>query len=125
MSKKSSYQIMTSILNTYKPTKKEKLTINPFFFIRWLSNSPKAIHIANVFNRFYKEIPINVQYDIAKQLLKNKIKYIQFPKKLEENNNIIFNISKYYKINLEKASEYYEIMPETERNRFRDLYKGA
>jgi hypothetical protein len=125
MSKKSGYQIMTSILNTYKPTIKEKLTINPFFFVRWLSNSPKAIHIANVFNRFYKEIPINIQYDIAKQLLKNKIKYIQFPKKSEENNDIILNISKYYKINLDKAKEYWNLMPEKEREYFRTLYEGA
>jgi hypothetical protein len=124
MSKKSGYQIMTSILNNYKPSKEEKLSINPFFFIRWLSNSPKGIHIANVFNRFYKEIPLDIQYDTAKQLLKNKIKYIQFPKKEKNENIVIENISKFYKISLEKAMEYYEIMPEKERKRFEDLYKG-
>jgi hypothetical protein len=123
--KKSQYQIMTSILTNYRPSNDEKLKINGFFFCRYLSNDPRAIHISNVFNRFYKEIPMNIQYDISKQLLKGKIKFIQMPKKEKETNEIILNISKYYKINLTKAKEYYLIMPENEREFFKKLYEGA
>jgi predicted SnoaL-like aldol condensation-catalyzing enzyme len=123
--KKSTYQIMTSILSNYKPNKIEKLSINGFFFVRYLSNNPKAIHIGNVFNRYYKEIPLNIQYDIAKQLLKGKIKFIQFPKKEKHLDETITNISKYYKINLDKAKEYWNLMPEKEREYFRTLYEGA
>ena len=123
--KKSSYQIMTSILSNYNPTLEEKLTINGFFFTRYLSNNPKAIHIGNVFNRYYKEIPLNIQYDLAKQLLKGKIKFIQFPKKEKNLDIIIINISKFYKINIDKAKEYYNIMGENERLKFEKLYEGA
>jgi hypothetical protein len=123
--KKSSYQIMTSIFNNYNPDIKEKLKINGFFFVRYLSNNSRAIHVGNVFNRYYKYIPLNIQYDISKQLLYGKIKFIQFPKKIEENNIIITNISKYYKINLNKAKEYYNLMPESEREKFKKLYEGA
>ena len=123
--KKSTYQIMTSILTNYRPTLDEKLKINGFFFSRYLSNNPKAIHIGNVFNRYYKQIPLNIQYDIAKQLLKGRITYIQAPKKEKNENITIINISKFYKINEDKAIEYYHVMPEHEREHFRTLYEGA
>jgi hypothetical protein len=125
MKEKNSYQIMISILNNYNPNKEEKNKINPFFFVRYLSNDARAIHIGNVFNRFYKEIPLSIQYDIAKQLLNKKIKFIQFPKKEKNTNKTISNISKYYKLNLSKAQEYYNIMNEEERKRFELLYEGA
>jgi len=125
MPKKSTYQIMTSILNNYNPTNDEKLSINSFFMVRWLSNNNKAIHIGNVFNRFYKEMPLSVQYNVAKQLLKGKIKFIQFPKKEKNIDVIIINISKFYKINLEKAHDYYDLMPDSERQKFKNLYNGA
>jgi hypothetical protein len=123
--KKSSYQIMVSIFNNYNPTKEEKLTINGFFFVRYLSNNAKAIHVGNVFNRYFKEIPLDIQYDMAKQTLKGKIKYIQFAKKEKNENETIKNISKFYKINLEKAKEYYDLMPDTEKEKFKNLYNGA
>jgi hypothetical protein len=116
---------MISILNDYKPTKEEKKKINPFFFIRWLSNSSLGIHIAAVFNRYYKEIPIEVQYDLSKQLLKGKIKYIQVPKKPEDESEVIQNISRFYKVSLNIAKEYFDIMDEEEKERFKNLYKGA
>jgi hypothetical protein len=123
--KKSTYQVMTSIFNNYNPSLEEKLKINGFFLVRYLSNNSKAIHIGNVFNRFYKQIPINIQYDISKQLLKGKIKFIQFPKKQEDANQTVLNISKYYKINLDRGKEYYNLMPESEREKFKKLYEGA
>jgi hypothetical protein len=123
--KKSGYQIMVSIFNNYNPSKDEKLTINGFFFVRYLSNNLKAIHIGNVFNRYYKEMPLNIQYDMAKQLLKGKIKYIQVPKKEKNEDIVIINISKFYKINLEKAKEYFDIMPDSEKEKFKNLYNGA
>jgi hypothetical protein len=125
MKKKSSYQIMKSILNGYKATKEEKESINAFFFIRWLSFNPKSVFISNVFNRFYKEIPIYVQYDISKQLLKGKINYIQFPKKQNDTSEILDNIVRYYKVSLSTAKEYYSIMSEEEKEKFKNLYKGA
>ena len=115
---------MTSVLTSYQPTLEEKKSINGFFFCRYLSNHPKAIHIANAFNYFYKEIPIEVQYNVAKVLVtKERIKFIQFPKKTKEENEIINNISRYYKVSNETATEYYSLMGTEERIKFRDLYK--
>jgi hypothetical protein len=123
--KKSSYQIMTSILTNYRPVYQEKLTINSFFFVRYLSNNTRGIHVGNVFNRYYKEIPINIQYDIAKQLLKGKIKYIQFPKKDKNIDITITNISRFYKINIDAAKEYFDIFDTEQKEYFRTLYDGA
>jgi len=118
------YKTMTSIFSSHNPTKEEKEKINSFFFVRWLSNHPNAIFIGNVFNRFHKEIPIFVQYDIAKLLLNKKIKFISFPKKIvnDETQKIIENISRFYNINLSKAQEYYDIMSEQKRQYFMKLY---
>jgi len=119
------YQIMISILNNFSPSKEQKQTLNPFFFVRWLSNERRAIHIGNVFNRYYKEIPIHIQYDIAKLLLHKKIKFINFPKKEMESEKTLENIAKYYKISLSQAQEYFDIMSDKEKQKFKTLYDGA
>jgi hypothetical protein len=122
MGKKSSFQIMTSVLKPYNPTLEEKKTINGFFFCRFLSNNALSIHLANAFNRYYKEIPINIQYDIAKMLFSKKIKFIQFPKKESEDNKIIENISRYYKISIETATGYFQLMKDDEKIKFKNMY---
>jgi hypothetical protein len=119
------FQVMTSILNNFTPTKEQKNSINSFFFVRWLSNNPQSIHLGNVFNRYHKEIPLFIQYDIAKQILQNKIKFISFPKKELEDEKILKNISKYYKVSLSTAEEYYSIMNKEEKEKFEKLYDGA
>lgn len=119
------YQIMISILNDFTPSKEQKQMLNPFFFVRWLSNNRQAIHIGNVFNRYHKEIPIEIQYDIAKLLLHKKIKFIKFPKKEIENEKTLENIARYYKISLSQAQDYYDIMSEKEKQKFKTLYDGA
>jgi len=122
---KSPYQVMTSVLSNYQPSPEEKLTVNSFFLCRYLSNNPMAIHIGNAFNRYYSLIPVNIQYDMAKQLLKGKIKFIQFPKKIKNDDVIITNISKYYKVNLDTAREYIAFMDNTERERMKNIYNTA
>jgi hypothetical protein len=125
MSKKTSFQIMTSVLKTYNPTLEEKQSINSFFFCRFLSNHPLSIALANALNRFYKEIPVNIQYDITKDFFKNrkeKIKFIQFPKKESEDNKVIDNISRYYKISIETATGYFNLMADDEKLKFKDIY---
>jgi len=122
---KSSYQIMISILNNYNPTYEEKNLINSFFMCRYLSGNPGSIFVGNFINRYYNEIPIDKQYDISKQLLRGKIKFIQAPKKDKNEDKIVSNISRYYKISQENAWQYFDLMEKKERTRFELLYDGA
>lgn len=119
------YKIMTSILTSYEPSKEEKQSINSFFLCRWLSNHPRSIFISNILNRYYNEIPIDKQYDFAKETLsKDGIKYIQYSKKEPTPIKTIQNISKFYKISLSNAKDYYDLMDEKEREKFEHIYDG-
>jgi len=120
--KPNPYKIMTSILSDYQPTYEEKMSINSFFFCRYLSNNPQSVFVGNIINRYYNEIPLNIQYDIAKQLLKGKIKFIQPQKKEKLNNKLLENISRYYNINIETAIEYLELMKDPQIEEFKTLY---
>jgi len=125
MKPKTSYQIMVSILNDYKPTLEEKQIINSFFMCRYLSGSPASIFVGNFINRYYNEVPIELQYDISKQLLRGRIKFIQPPKKDKINDKILENITRYYKISLTDAMQYFDLMDKEEQEHFELLYDGA
>ena len=125
MTPKSSYQVMTSVLSNYQPTLEEKRSVSSFFLCRYLSNNPMAIHIGNAFNRYHNLIPVETQYDIAKSLLKGKIKFIQFPKKPKNEDITIKNICRFYKVNIDTAHTYFNFMPDSERLRFETLYSNA
>lgn len=126
MNKKlSPYKVMTSVLGNFSPTKEEKSSINSFFFCRWLSNHPRSIFISNVVNRYYNEIPTNIQYDFVKNTLqKDGIKYIKYNKKEEEPIQTIQNISRFYKISLSTAKDYFALMDDNERYKFENIYRG-
>lgn len=120
----TTYQIMTSILTKYKPSKEEKILINSFFMTRYLSSHPGSMVVSNFINRYYKEIPVDIQYDFAKQLLNGRIKWIQMPKKDNEDTLITTNISKYYNISTIHAVEYSKMMSKEELQWFEELYRG-
>lgn len=116
------YEVMTSILKSYNPTYAEKMTINSFFMCRYLSNNPQSVFVGNMINRYYNQIPLDKQYDVAKQLLKGKIKFIQPQKKEKLDNKLLENISRFYNINLETAIEYLELMETEQIEEFKTLY---
>lgn len=116
------YEVMTSILKSYNPTYAEKMTINSFFMCRYLSNNPQSVFVGNMINRYYNEIPLDKQYDIAKQLLKGKIKFIQPQKKEKLDSKLLENISRFYNVNLECAIEYLELMETEQIEEFKTLY---
>lgn len=116
---------MTSILSDYKPHYDEKMTINSFFLCRWLSNNPSAIFVGNIINRYYNEIPLDRQYDMSKQILRGKIRYIQFPKKTKNSEKIIDNICRYYKVSENTAWEYWNLMNKEEKEKMEIMYDGA
>ena len=125
MKPKTSYQIMTSILTSYQPTYTEKQLLNSFFMCRYMANHPGSIFVSNFINRYYNYLPLNIQYDFAKQVLRDKIKFIQPPRKEKFENKIANNISRFYKVSNETALEYMTQMPKTELDKFEILYDGA
>jgi len=123
--KLSPYKIMTSVLTSYSPTDEEKKSINSFFLCRWLSNSPRAIFISSIINRYYKEIPPSIQYDFVKDTLsRDGIKYIKYSKKEQAPEKTIENISKFYKVSIVDAKSYFDLMDDEEKNKFKHLYDG-
>lgn len=125
MKPKTSYQIMTSILTSYSPSLKEKKLLNSFFMCRYMANHPGSIFVSNFINRYYSYIPINIQYDFSKQVLRDKIRSIQPPRKEKFENKIANNISRFYKVSTETALEYMSQMPKSEIDKFEILYDGA
>lgn len=121
---KTAYQVMTSILTTYKPSLEEKMSISSYFMCRYLSSNSASIFVGNFINRYYSEIPVNIQYDISKQILNGKIKWIQLPRKDKNDNKTIDNISVFYKVSYITAVEYYNLMSDKERDRFHKIYDG-
>ena len=121
---KTSYQIMVSILSNCNPTKEEKQLVNSFFMCRYLSGSPASVFVGNFINRYYNELPIHIQYDLSKLLLRGKIKFIQPPKKDKIDDLVLENISKYYKVSLQNAIQYLELMDAEEKEHFKTLYDG-
>lgn len=122
---KNPYQVMTSVLSNYSPTHEEKMSINSFFMCRFLSNHPRSIFVGNIINRYYNQIPLNRQYDFSTRMLMGKIKFIQMPKKLVNDNAVIENICRYYTVNYTNAQEYYKLMNAETRESFRVMYDGA
>lgn len=121
---KTSYQVMKSILSSYNPSYDEKMSINSFFVTRYLSCHPGSIGVSNFINRYYLEIPKNVQYDLAKQLLNGKIKWIQMPDKDKHDNKTIDSICRFYSVSITTAISYYKLMEKEEREKFTSLYDG-
>ena len=126
MKKKSSYQVMTSILSNYEPSMEEKLSLNSFFYCRYLSGNIETSQIGNIINIYHDQLPLNIQYDIGNILVnKKKIKFIQVPKKEKHDSELVDNVCRYYKISIDNAKQYINLMNEEQKEKFKNLYKGA
>jgi len=99
------FKVITSAFNKkYEPTLEEKQKINEWVFMNYVSNSPDLIEIVNEFN--IREIPIEFQYDILKQITPKM--FIKYPKKTKRDEMFDEIIDK-YKVSYEVAREYYKI----------------
>ena len=119
----TSYQVMTSILNpNVNPTEHEINKINEFFLGRYLSSDLRSINISNFHNRYYKVLPISVFYKISKSILSGKVSWINMPKKSATEDKAIINIARFYRITLEDAIEYANLMTIEKIKEFKTLY---
>lgn len=121
------FKTMSMSLSQGKVSESEIKEIPSYIYSRWLSGSPYYIQVANLFNR-YSDIPVPNQFEMvqnySKYNLKNRIKYIPYPKgQSEKEIKDIEYISKYYKCSTERAKEYLGLISEKELNRLRTAYE--
>jgi len=105
-------------------SEEESKELNSFLMLRYFSGNINTSIPANLMNMY--QVPVVNQYKFLNSyfnLAKIKPKFIKFYKINEPTEEVIENIARYYKINKEIAKEYYQLMPEPDRNRFINLYK--
>jgi len=124
------WQTMTSLLNNKEPTKEEKEKINSFLLLRWLSNDPNTVQMANYVNRFYNMPPL-MQYQFCDDYLelsgiKNRVKFIYYQKeKIDKDyQTYIDSIQKKYNLNTQQAENYYKILPKTDLEKIKTTYEN-
>ncbi len=124
----TSYKIQSSILSKEMPSEAQACSISSFFFARWMSMNKFTTPVANVINTFYN-IPEKTQYIFANDYaeltgLRNKVKFIGFQKDKKDENfqKLLDNISRLYKVNETTAIEYFDLMPDSEKDRIYSLY---
>jgi len=103
------FKTITSVLKDNISSREDIEKIPPFIFRRWLTNHPNGIFFANVFN-LYNNIPIYQQYIATRVLMKGRTKYIEYPKKIKDNEEEIKVLMKHYKISNLIARQYYDTM---------------
>lgn len=120
------FNTMKKVLNkpNHKlPAKEEIDKISSYIFCRWLSGSPYVVQAANVINQY--DIPMENQFLMINSAFGGKIKYIPYPKNSKkEDSKIQEIIAKHFKINLDLANEYIELMDKEELDFIVSLYQG-
>ena len=112
--KRTPYYIMKSASDkSFMPTDKEMDSVNPFFLIRMISNSPETIYIANTLNIYAKDIPNKAQYLFVRNSTLDDLKYFKFKddsidKRLSKKD--IEFLSDFYKCSIDIAKDYASIM---------------
>lgn len=117
------FQIMATVLNEKMPNDEELKEIQPFIFCRYLGSNPHCLSIANYLNLYYN-IPIKLQYLAVKQLLSGKLSYIKYisTKKDDNNQQILENLMKYYKISYNTAKEYIKFISKSELDKINKIF---
>ena len=81
-----------------------------------------AISAANAFN-IYPDIPIEVQYNLVKTAFGGKIRFIPYPKNVPEDTQKQYQyLAEHFKISLEKAREYSEMLDSKELHKIVSMY---
>jgi len=104
------------------PEQKEMENIPSFMFCRYLSGHPVTIMPANEFNKYHKEIPMDIQYKVIKTAFAGKGIFPNMPKK-QKAEDYYDNLCKYYKCNREIAKEYAKFLSKEEFERINKLYE--
>jgi len=114
--------IFTSLKKGPIPPDEKLKQIPSFMFCRYLSTHPYTINPANVFNIYYKQIPVEIQYKMIKSIFAGKGIYCTMPKKSKSDENLDV-LCKHYKISRDKAKEYREFLSDDEFNKIQKMYE--
>ena len=121
--KHTNYNIMKSAVdNKIQPSIEEINKINPFFLVRYISNDPASIYIANALN-CHPLIPVYAQYLFIKYSTLDRVAFINYPKKDRKiSNKEIKILCKHFNISEPIAKEYGEILGEERIKEIVDKY---
>jgi len=123
---RSPYNIMKSAVdNKLLPTVNEIKKINSFFLIRYISNDPNTIYIANMLNCNYS-IPIEAQYNFIKYSTLDKVSFINYPKKEKlVTDKELKVIMSHFKTNSVVAKDYIRILGMEKTKEILQKYKST
>jgi len=105
------YNIMkSSVDKLIVPSVEEVKKINSFFLVRFISNDPASIYIANALNCMSK-IPMQAQYNFVLNSTLDKVAFINYPKKEKiVSDKELQIVMRHYKVNESVAKDYVKIM---------------
>lgn len=113
----------SAVDKTFEPSEEEIKTINSFFLIRYISNDPSTIYIANVLN-CSKNIPVNAQYKFVRNSTMDRVSFVNYPKKEKTSTTKELKlVMQYYKCNESTAKEYIKILGVKETQKIIQKYK--
>jgi len=123
--KHTNYNVMkSSVDGKINPTMDEIKNLNSFFLVRYISNDPVSIYIANALN-CYPKIPIYAQYKFIRYSTLDKVAFISYPKKefkmAAKDMRIICN---HFNINETIAKDYIKILGDERTEEIIKKYKN-
>lgn len=123
MTKKfNQFDAFGTILKGKELPKNKQTQINSYLMLRWLSGDQRTIHAANQVNRYY-DIPVDKQYQMFRQMLHGKLRFIRYPRGAKSSTNTELDlIQKHYNVNLEKATEMHELISKEELKYLKTVY---
>ena len=124
--KRTPYSVMKSAVNkTFIPSIEEIKSINSFFLVRYVSNDPSTIYIANILNCNAKVIPIEAQYKFIRNSTMEKVAFVNYPKKEKLiSDKDLKLIMQYYKCNESVAKDYVRVLGVQRTQEIVDKYKN-
>ena len=123
--KHTKYNIMKSAVDKkINPSPEEIESINSFFLIRYVSNDPASIYIANALN-CRPNIPIYAQYKFIRYSTLDKVAFIAYPKKeFKVNPKTLKILCNHFKVNEQIAKEYIKILGDDKVDEILKKYEG-
>ena len=103
------------------PSDIELNKIPSFMFCRYLGTHPITITPANIFNMYYKEIPVDIQYKLINQVFSGKGIYPKMLKKPPSEDHLDA-LCTHFKISRERAKEYRPFLSDAEFNEIKEMY---
>jgi len=114
--------IFTVLKKTATPSDEELNKIPSFMFCRFLGGHPVTIMPANEFNKYHKEIPMDIQFKMIKSIFAGKGIFPVMLKKLPQEDHLD-SLCKHFKISRERAREYRTYLSDEEFDEINKIYE--